>query len=328
MNKKKHRKRIIRLIILNILLITILLVWGKSIYLSSVNKEPITPSVTPHITDSKGIETIQDEVQNTPLNINTDSLVSKNAILINVDLQKLLLEKNSQDIIYPASMTKIMTVIVALENIKDLSEPITLSQEMFDQLRRDNASLAGFLPNETLRAQDLLYGALLPSGAECCIGLAEYISGSEKAFVELMNNKAEELELNNTHFTNSTGLHSPDHYTTVADLAVLLEYSIQSKTFRDIFTSQKYSTQPSNLHPDGITFYSTMFKNLTSPELSNGTILGGKTGYTSQAGLCLASLADIDGSEYILVTAGADGNHSTEQYNIKDAVYTYSNLTP
>lgn len=328
MSKKRRRKRRTWLIIFNILLIIILLLWGKGTFLSYTDKEITVPSVTPRITENKGIETVQDEVKITPININTNSLVSKNAILVDVDLQKALFEKNSQDIIYPASLTKIMTVIVALENIKDLNVTITLSPEMFDQLHRDNASLAGFLPNETLSAQDLLYGALLPSGAECCIGLAEYIAGSEKAFVELMNKKAEELEMNNTHFTNSTGLHSPDHYTTVADLAILLEYSIQNKTFRDIFTSKKYSTQPTNLHPDGITFSSTMFKNLTSPELSNGTILGGKTGYTSQAGLCLASLADIDGSEYILVTAGADGNHSTEQYNIEDAIYTYSKLTP
>jgi D-alanyl-D-alanine carboxypeptidase (penicillin-binding protein 5/6) len=107
---------------------------------------------------------------------------------------------------------------------------------------------------------------------------------------------------------------------------VLLEYALKNETFRRIFTSEIYTTSPSSAHPDGITMYSTMFKNLDKNQLENGEIIGGKTGYTSEAGLCLASLAKLDDKEYILVTAGADGNHKTEQYNITDAITIYDRM--
>lgn len=255
-----------------------------------------------------------------------EGLVSENAILICLDDHQILLDKNSEELIYPASLTKIMTAIVAIESLSDLDQPITLPEDIFPKLYKEDASLAGFLPGETVSATDLLYGVLLPSGAECCIGLADYIAGSEEAFVKLMNEKAESLNMKNTNFTNSTGLHDPDHYTCVADLAVLLEYSLKNDTFREIFTSKKHSTQASSFQPDGITFYSTMFKNMDCPEFSGGSVLGGKTGYTSEAGLCLASLAVKDKKEYILITANAKGSHDTEQYNITDALYAYNNL--
>src|SRR5699024_6501471 len=130
---------------------------------------------------------------------------------------------SSDEKIYPASLTKIMTAIVAIENLPDLDEQIYLSEDMFEKLYSENASMAGFLPNEKVAAIDLIYGALLPSGAESCIGLADAIAGSEKSFVKLMNEKAEELGMNDTHFTNSTGLHDRNHYTTVNDIAKLLK---------------------------------------------------------------------------------------------------------
>ena len=132
--------------------------------------------------------------------------------------------------------------------------------------------------------------------------------------------------MSNTHFTNSTGLQDKNHYTTVKDLSILLSYALQNKTFRDIFTASHYSTAPTNKHSSGITFNSTMFKNIENPAISGGEILGGKTGYTDEAGLCLASLAQEGGKEYILVTAGAKGNHQSEQYNIDDAYEVYNKL--
>ncbi len=253
-------------------------------------------------------------------------LASRNAILISLDDQEILLDKDSNSFIYPASLTKIMTCILAIENLSDLNRSVTLSSHMFNGLYKDNASLAGFLPGETVAALDLLYGILLPSGAECSIGLAEHISGSEEEFVKLMNEKAAELHMDNTHFVNTTGLHDPDHYSTVSDIAELLKYSLENETFRMIFTAKRHSAKPTDLHPDGITFYSTMFRNMESAELKDGMILGGKTGYTSKAGLCLASLAEINQKEYIMVTANAVGDHSTAQYNIEDAFYTYGKI--
>ncbi len=260
------------------------------------------------------------------IDLKETQLSSNNAILISLEDQKIVFEKDSEKTIYPASLTKIMTAIVAIENMKDLNEPILLPSDLFQKLYDENASMAGFLPEESVPAIDLLYGVILPSGAECCLGLSDYIAGSEASFVELMNEKAEALNMKHTHFTNSTGLSDPEHYTTVKDLALLLEYALQNDTFREIFTSTKHSTQSTKLHPGGITFNSTLYKNLDSPEFNGGVILGGKTGYTGEAGLCLASLARKNDEEYILVTVGAKGNHDTEQFNISDAFLVYNSL--
>ncbi|WP_313799707.1 D-alanyl-D-alanine carboxypeptidase [Cytobacillus sp.] len=256
----------------------------------------------------------------------SNNLHSQNAILINLNAQKILMEKHSEEIIFPASLTKIMTTLVAIENISDLQKRIFLPESMFSDLYAANASMAGFLPNEKVAAIDLLYGTMLPSGAEASIGLANEVAGSETAFVQLMNEKAKQLGMKNTHFTNATGLHHRDHYSSVKDISVLLEYALKNNTFRTIFTAERHSTSPSNLHPKGITFKSSMFRNIDSANVLSKEIIGGKTGYTEQAGLCLASIAEINGEEYLLITAGADGNHHTEQYNITDAMSVYKQL--
>jgi D-alanyl-D-alanine carboxypeptidase (penicillin-binding protein 5/6) len=219
-----------------------------------------------------------------------------------------------------------MTAIVAIENLPDLKEEIKLTDSTFQGLYGADASMAGFQPGEQVRAIDLLYGVMLPSGAECCIGLADQIAGSEQNFVKIMNQKAADLGMDNTHFENATGLHNENHYTTVKDLAILLSYALQNDTFREIFTSSRHSTQPTNKHPGGITFYSTMFEELNNQNIIGGEILGGKTGYTDEAGLCLASLAKVGKQEYILISAGAKGDHHSEQYNITDALAVYNSI--
>ena len=257
--------------------------------------------------------------------VDISGINSPNAILMQARGGKILGEINGDEQIYPASMTKIMTVIVAIENLDDLDQEITLTQEMFQGLYEQDATQAGFQPGETVRAIDLLYGAMLPSGAECCIALADTVGGSRDGFVELMNKKAQRIGMNGTHFCDTTGLHDPDHYSTVRDIAVLLRYALRNDTFREIIESPRHSTGVTNIHPSGITYYSTMFKNLSDPSVTGGKILGGKTGYTSEAGLCLASFAEIYDREYILVTAGASGNTGSPLH-VEDAVTIYNRL--
>ena len=263
---------------------------------------------------------------NSSVSISPDKLNSSNAILINLKDHTILMQKNSEEKIYPASLTKMMTAIVAIEELPDLKKEIKLTNSTFQGLNGADASMAGFQPGEQVRAIDLLYGVMLPSGAECCIGLADQIAGSEQNFVNIMNQKAADLGMKNTHFANATGLHNVTHYTTVKDLAILLRYALQNDTFREIFTSSRHSTQPTNKHPSGITFYSTMFEELNNQNITGGEILGGKTGYTDEAGLCLASLAKVGNQEYILITAGAKGNHKSEQYNVTDALAVYNSI--
>lgn len=186
---------------------------------------------------------------------------------------------------------------------------------------------AGFQAGETATVRDLLYGAMLPSGAECCEALAREVSGSEEAFVARMNQKAAELGMTGTHFCNPTGLHDPEHVSTVRDMARLTKAALQNETFRKLFTTERYTVPATNCHPQGFTMHSTLLSQLDGTELHSGRILGGKTGYTGEAGLCLASLAEVKGREYILVTAGAGGNHSTAPYHIEDAVTVYRRVS-
>ena len=319
--KKRLKKKIFRLFTLLFLILLTLGCKNLLPKLQEPNKSTVKiPSSFP-LPSNKEKENSKNSVGK------LNNIYSSNAILICLDDQKIIAEKNSEERIYPASLTKIMTAITVIDNLKDLDKQVLLPSEIFPKLYKADASMAGFLPGEKASAMDLLYGVLLPSGAECCTGLADYVAGSEDNFVQLMNQKAKKLDMTKTHFTNTTGLQSQNHYTTVKDLAVLLEYSLKNDVFRQIFTSSKHSVPPTNRHPSGFTFYSTMFNKLDNPYLDDGEILGGKTGHTDQAGLCLASLAKKDGKEYILVTVGADGTHNTKQYNICDAIDVYNNIS-
>ena len=248
---------------------------------------------------------------------------SSYAVLMQAGTGKVIGDINGDTQMYPASMTKIMTTIVAIENLSDLDQQITLTNDMVADLYAQDATQAGFQPGETAPAIDYLYRVMLPSGAECCRALAVTIAGSEEAFVDLMNQKAEKLGLDNTHFCNTTALHADNHYSTAKDIATLLHYALKNDTFREIIESPYHSTQATNVHPDGFTFYSTMFKNLSDTTVIDGQILGGKTGFTSEAGCCLASFAEIDDIEYILVTAGA---YQAGTPHIDDAVKLYNRL--
>ncbi|MDF2942668.1 MAG: D-alanyl-D-alanine carboxypeptidase [Herbinix sp.] len=336
--KVKKKKSGIRIFVA-LLLIVVIAVFVYKYFITSGNHQILEKEyddntspysslkITPDSSDDKTTPLPTTKIEtNISVSISFDKLNSPNAILLRLTDDSVLVQKNSEDKIYPASLTKIMTAIVVIENLPDLKEEVKLTKSTFQGLYEADASMAGFGPGEQVRAIDLLYGVMLPSGAECCIGLANQIAGSEQDFVKLMNQKAADLDMNNTHFENTTGLHNENHYTTVKDLAFLLSYALQNDIFREVFTSSSYSTQPTNRHPDGITFYSTMFKRLSDQNIMGGEILGGKTGYTDEAGLCLASLAKVGNQEYILITAGAKGDHDSEQYNITDALAVYNSM--
>lgn len=258
--------------------------------------------------------------------LDLSQLYSPHAILMDAFTGEIMASYQADDTIYPASLTKIMTALIALEHIDDLNQTISISGWLFDDLYAQDASLAGFEPDEEASFRDLLYGVLLPSGAECCAALTQAIAGSEPAFVDLMNARAQELGMDGTHFSNATGLHAADHYSTVKDIAILLRYALQNETFRAIFCTQQYFVAPSAVHPDGFSLRSTLTTTMEAADLTAEELLGGKTGYTDEAGLCLASLGLVSGHEYIVVTAGAPGSHDTAPYHILDALWIYRQL--
>lgn len=242
---------------------------------------------------------------------------SKHAILYNLNDNTILYEKDSTEKTAVASLTKIMTTIVAIEKIDNLNKKVTLTKDVFNGLREANASVAGFKIGDKVTYMDLLMGIMLPSGADAARGIAINLAGSEKEFVVYMNQKAQELGLTNTHFVNITGLDTQNHYSTVKDIATLLQYALKNPTFYKIYTTKEYTTT------NGKKLYSTLrkLKNQTSLDVSN--ILGTKTGYTGDAGLCLSSIANYNDVNYLLVTTGANPN-TNSPLQLLDALTIYN----
>lgn len=153
------------------------------------------------------------------LNVKIDmNIYSKAAIVKDLKNQKVLASKSPEERIYPASMTKIMTALVAIEEFEDLDKSIVIPVDEVLALYERGASMAGFKPGESVSVRDLLYGLMLPSGADCCMALACEIAGDEAGFVQKMNAKAKELGMTNTNFVNASGLHDENHYSTVQDM--------------------------------------------------------------------------------------------------------------
>ncbi len=269
----------------------------------------------------------ESQVQKLQKTVDLSMLVSPYAILLDGESGSVLASKKGDEKIFPASMVKVMTVLTAIRSISDLDATTTMSADFYDELYAQDASRAGFEPGEEAKICDLLYGALLPSGAECCMQLAIEAAGSEDAFVELMNQNALDMGLVQTHFTNATGLHSEDQYSTPHEIGEILRTALKNKTFYQVFTTHSYTVQPTAVHPDGFTFWSSLFKNITDDSVNGGKLMGGKTGYTDEAGHCLASMAKINGKEYILVTAGWAQTDDTK-YHISDAFRAYNQIAP
>lgn len=249
---------------------------------------------------------------------------SEYAILVDFDNNTVVADKSSQARIYPASMTKLMTLIVAIENIDNYEETFTMTNEIIAPLYEAHASRAGFQPDEECTMMDLLYGTALPSGADATTALALHIAGSEEAFVKLMNDKVEELGLKYTHFMNASGLHHENHYSTAMDIALIMDYCLQNPLCKRIISTYTYTTRATPQNPEGIQLFNTMFSRMYGTEVEGITILGGKTGFTDEAGQCLASYAQtLDGRTYIAVTAGGQ----TKWRPIFDAFKIYGIIT-
>lgn len=242
---------------------------------------------------------------------------SKNAILYNLKDDTIIYEKASEEKTKVASLTKIMTAIVAIENIQNLNEKVVLTPLVFTGLKEANAAVAGFKNGDQVSYLDLLMGTMLPSGADAARGLAINIAGSEKEFVILMNKKAEDLNLTSTNFVNITGLDVENHYSTVKDISIILKYALDNPTFKQIYTTKEYTTT------NGLNLYSTLRKLTNQIPSDTSNILGTKTGYTEGAGLCLSSIANYNGVDYLLVTTGADSK-STSPLQLLDALTIYN----
>jgi D-alanyl-D-alanine carboxypeptidase (penicillin-binding protein 5/6) len=205
-------------------------------------------------------------------------------------------------------MTKLMTVLVAYEQNKDLDKTFRMKQSIIDPLYLDGLALAGFVNGEEITLRDLLYASALPSAAEASMALALSTAGSEEAFVALMNDRATTLGMTQTHFVNCTGTHHDDHVSSVGDIAVLLAYILNDPFLSEMLSTYQYTTAPTGAHPEGLVLTSTVFSYMKGDESKTCTVIGGKTGYTIPAGRCLATAAKRNDSDavYICVIAGGE----------------------
>ena len=255
----------------------------------------------------------------------TDTVSCPFALLMDAQTGQIIAEKNSLEIIYPASMTKLMTVLVAYEMIPDLDATFRMTQEIIDPLYLEGLSLAGFSGGEDVVIRDLLYGSALPSGAEASYALAIAACGSEEAFVEKMNARAAHLGMHSTHFENCTGAHHTDHVSTLGDIAVLLAFMMQNEDLAEILGTYQHTTAPTAQHPEGLVLTSTVFSRMEGSESGACTVIGGKTGYTVQGGQCLATYAESRTSERRFVCVTAKGE--TKWRPVYDSIYLYQHYT-
>lgn len=236
--------------------------------------------------------------------------MSSEAILImESSTGKIIYEKNGYEQKYPASTTKILTAILAIEHC-NLDEMATASEFAISSIP-SGYSTANIQIGESLSVRDLLYALMLQSANESAVVLAEHISGSQEAFADLMNQKAEEIGCKNTHFVNPNGVHDEDHYSTAYDLALIAKYAMQNETFREIVKTTSFTLPATSAYPSNTRTYTNtnnliIYDNRNRPDNYYYEYATGiKTGYTSAAKNCLVSSAEKNGIEYICVVLGA-----------------------
>ena len=252
---------------------------------------------------------------------------SEAALMINLDTGDVMYSKNADKQMVPASLTKIMTAVLLLEAyMNDVSALSTTyvsgGYECFDELYMTGASTADIQPNEKVSYKDLLYALILPSACEAANIIAVNIGGSISGFVEMMNLKAAQLGMTNTHFTNAHGLFVDNHYTTANDLAILTQYALSLPLFYEIASTEVYTMEATDYHQERtISHTNVMMSKGNGGQYYYEYVRGIKTGTLDEAGRCLISTASKDGYRYLLITLGApmkDADGNNVMYNMID----------
>ena len=235
-----------------------------------------------------------------------DEVQSTNGIFIDLATGNILFDRDAHTRINPASMTKVLTVLVAAEHVTDWSDTFEITPEITNYSYVHGCSAVGFSNNEVVTVEDLFYGTVLSSGGDAALGLATYVAGSQEAFVDMMNEKLKELELADTaHFTNCIGLYDENHYCTVYDIAMILEAAIDNPQCREVLSTKKYTTSSTPEHPEGIQISNWFLRRIEDKD-TGGEVICGKTGFVAQSGSCAVSYGkDAAGNEYICATVNA-----------------------
>lgn len=237
-----------------------------------------------------------------------NNIVSQYAVLVNADDGAIIASKKANEKMYPASMTKVMTLLVAAEklNNESLGQKIEISIEATDYSFKNDCSAAGFLVGEQVTIEDLLNGIILPSGAEAAYQAAIMTSGTLEKFVDDMNKKVQELGISQTtHFSNPVGIFDENNYSTACDMAVILHAAMENEICKKVLSARNYTTSCTQQHPQGITF-SSKFLNRIDRKFGKGKVVGAKTGYVNQSRYCAVSMYESEANnKYICVTGMA-----------------------
>lgn len=240
---------------------------------------------------------------------------SNNAILYNLNDNTILYQKNKDQKVSIASLTKMMTALVSIENIENLNEKVTFEKSDYEKLIEMDASGSSLKKDKSYTYEDLLYGLLLESGADCANALARLVSGDEKSFVKLMNEKAKELGMKNTSFANPIGMDDKNNYSSVYDLSILFREGLKNQEFKKIISTFEHTSS------DGTEIKHTIYYYMKYSKINMPYIKGGKTGYEIDAGYALATIAYQNDTLLMLITSKAENAPE----HIKDAkkIYDY-----
>ena len=268
-------------------------------------------------------------VLNTTPDENTESVISDvdsgYAILISLSENRVLAERQAHTKMYPASMTKVLTVLVAAEHLggeEHLDDIFTMTQAIEGFSYENGCSNVGFSVGERIRVEDMFYGTILPSGADAAMGLAEYIAGDQETFVGMMNEKLEELGISETsHFTNCIGIYDDNHYSTAADMAVIMNAAVNDPLCLKVLSQHTYTTTPTSFHPQGIQV-SNWFLRRIEDKQETGVVMCGKTGFVNESLNCAVSYArDEEERGYICCTGYAHGGWKAIYDHVR--IYTH-----
>lgn len=238
------------------------------------------------------------------------SIPTPNLIVVDGDDPSVVFfERNADQRVFPASTTKIMTTLVALEN-GNLDDSFTVGEEVLGTTIKFSkySSLMGIQPGETLTLRDLVYGLMLVSGNDAGEAIAKHVAGSADSFVALMNQKAQELGMTSTHFTNPHGVQNDEHYTTARDMAKLMAYALTIDEFVEIAATKTYTVPANSIRPTELVLVNT--DRLLNAVAGDPVLtvypyaIGGKTGDTDSAGKCLVAAAEKDGARVIIAMFG------------------------
>lgn len=247
-------------------------------------------------------------------------IVATAAIVMDAESGQILYEKNAYDKRYPASITKIMTTLLAIENKVDFNETISMTENAVWGIERDSTNI-GLDVGEKVTIGDLIYATMVKSANECAYALAEIVGGDVEHFADMMNQKAAELGCQNTHFVTPNGLHDDDHYTCAYDMALITKAALEYNEFREIAGTQSYTIPPTNMSEESVEFWNGNKMILPASEYYYKYCEGGKNGYTTVANNTLVTYAKKDDLELICVVLDVDGLKYT--YSDTKALFNY-----